>query len=53
VVIPKVCSVCFYPFSHLSYFPIVVLHKSDDKYLGKEDSVLNCLNFHRGIDLAI
>jgi hypothetical protein len=26
VVIPKVCSVCFYPFSHLSYFLIVVLH---------------------------
>ena len=25
--IPRVCSVCFYPFSHLSYFPIVVLHQ--------------------------
>ena len=27
VVIPRVYSVCFYPFSHLSYFPIVVLHQ--------------------------
>ena len=27
MVIPRVCSVCFYLFSHLSYFPVVVLHQ--------------------------
>jgi hypothetical protein len=26
VMIPRVYSVCFYPFFHLSYFPIAVLH---------------------------
>ena len=27
MVIPRVCSVCFYPSSYLSYFSIVVLHQ--------------------------
>ena len=29
MVIPRVYSVCFYPFSHLSYFPIAVLHQKE------------------------
>jgi hypothetical protein len=53
VVIPRVCSICFYPFSHLSYFPIVVLHHKALVIDGQNKKVMQTIWKNKSMSLTL